>query len=53
MLNQTLGDDLRHDLVRVVNALAALEAQRKGEGRGEVLGIGGVNFSSASGIGER
>jgi hypothetical protein len=30
MLDQALGDDLRHDFVGVVDALAALEAQRIG-----------------------
>ena len=31
-----LGDDLRHDLIGVVNALAALVSERVGERRGQV-----------------
>jgi hypothetical protein len=36
MLDKTLGHDLRHDLVDVVDALAALKAQRESERVGEV-----------------
>jgi hypothetical protein len=31
VLNEALGDDLRHELVGVVDALAALEAEREGK----------------------
>ncbi len=31
ILHKALGDDLRHDLIRVVDALAAFEPQREGE----------------------
>jgi hypothetical protein len=41
MLDKALGDDLRHDLVGVVDALATLEAERKGERVGKVGWIGG------------
>ena len=41
MLNKPLGDDLRHDLICIVDALAALVAQCEGERRGEVGRIGG------------
>jgi hypothetical protein len=40
LLGQPLGADLGHDLVGVVDALAALEAQREGERIGEVLRVG-------------
>ena len=43
-LDQPLGDDLRHDLVSVVNALAAGEAQRKGKRGGNVGRVGGREF---------
>ena len=36
VLHKPPGDDLRHDLVGVVDALAAFEAQREGERGGEV-----------------
>lgn len=41
MLDQPFGDDLRHDLIGVVDAPAAGEAQREREGGGEVFGRGG------------
>src|SRR5208283_495191 len=41
MLNKPLSDDLGHDLVRVVDALPALEAQREGDRIGEVGRVGG------------
>ena len=41
MLHESLGDDLGHDLVGVVDALATLKSQREGEGVGEVGRIGG------------
>ena len=31
MLDKALGDDLRHDLVGVLDALATLESEREGE----------------------
>ena len=52
MLHEPLGDDLRHDLVCVVDALAALEPQRKGERRREVGRVGGGELS-ASGMAAR
>ena len=36
MPDKALGDDLRHDLVGVVDALATLESEREGERVGEV-----------------
>ncbi len=41
MFDEPLRDDLGHDLVGIVDALAALEAQCEGECIGEVRGIGG------------
>src|SRR5271157_2302663 len=38
MLHKALGDNLGHDLVSVVDALAALKAKGKGERRGEIVG---------------
>jgi len=38
MLHKALGDDLRHDLIGVVDAIVALKAQREGERGGEVVG---------------
>ena len=38
MLNKSLGDDRRHELVGVVDALTALKAQREGQRRGDLLG---------------
>jgi len=38
MLHKSPGYDLGHDLVGVVRPLAAVEAQREGERRGEVFG---------------
>ena len=35
MVHKPAGDDLGHDLVRFVNALAALISQCKGEGGGK------------------
>ena len=40
MLHKPLRDDLGHDLVGVVDAPAALLAQREGERRGQVGGVG-------------
>jgi len=52
-LDKALGDDLGHELVGVVDALAALEAEREGERRGEVGGSAGVRRSVGSGIATR
>jgi hypothetical protein len=41
VLHKPLGEDLRHELVGVVDALAALEAQGEGQRAGDVLGSGG------------
>jgi len=41
VLDQALRDDFRDDLVGVVDALAAMKAQREGERCGEVAGVGG------------
>ena len=41
MLHKALGDDLGHDLIRVVDALAALVSERVGERRGKVGRVGG------------
>jgi hypothetical protein len=40
MLHKAFGDNLRHDLVGVVDALAAFEAQRIGERVGEIAWVG-------------
>ena len=45
MRNKALGDDLRHDLVGVVDALAALVAQGEDERLSQV-GISGREFVS-------
>ena len=42
MLDDAFGDDLDHELVGVVDALAAVEAQPEGKRRGEVVWIGGA-----------
>jgi hypothetical protein len=39
MLHKPAGDDLGYDLVRIVDALAALIAEREGESSGEVLRV--------------
>ena len=44
MLHKPPRHDLRHDLICVVRPLAALEAQREGERRGEVFGRRGGRF---------
>ena len=41
MLDKPPGDDLGHDLVRVVDALAAVKAQCEGERAGQVGRVGG------------
>ena len=41
MVRKSFGDDLGHDLVRVVDALAALISQREREGGGKVGEVGG------------
>src|SRR5271165_4104653 len=45
-LPEPLGDDLRHDLIRVVDALAALVAQGEGERVGDVGRVGGRELVS-------
>ena len=40
MVHKSGGDDLGHDLVRVVDALAALISQCEGEGGGKVARVG-------------
>ena len=40
MVRKSFGDDLGHDLVRVVDALAAPISQREREGGGKVGGVG-------------
>ena len=42
MVHKSGGDDLGHDLVRVVDALAALISQCEGEGGGKVGRVGGL-----------
>jgi uncharacterized protein (DUF779 family) len=42
--DQPLRHDLRHENVGVMDALPAREAQREGERRGQVGGIGGAPF---------
>lgn len=39
-LDEALGDDLRHELIGVVDALAPLKAQRERKGGGEVARVG-------------
>ena len=51
MLDQATGHDLRHDLVRVVNALAAVKPQSEGEGIAEVFGR--RRRQSVGGLGHR
>jgi len=41
MIDKALGDDLGHDLIGVVDALAALVSERIGERRGKVGRVGG------------
>ncbi len=41
MVRKSFGDDLGHDLVRVVDALAALISQRERERGDKVGGVGG------------
>ena len=48
MVHKSGGDDLGHDLVRVVDTLAALISQCEGEGGGKVGGSAGVRGSEAS-----
>ena len=48
MLNEALRHDLGHELVGVVNALAALVSERIGERRGKVARVGGVSLSAGS-----
>ena len=50
MLNKPLGDNLRREFVCVMDSLAAVEAQREGERRGNLRRVGGRSLS-ASGIG--
>ena len=40
MLDQALGHDRRHDLSRIMYALAAAVPQRESEGFGDILGLG-------------
>ena len=49
MLDRALGDDLRHDFVGVVDALATLEAEREGERVGDVGWVGGRELVSMHG----
>ena len=48
MLHKPLGDDLRHDLVCIVDALAALVAERMSERCGKVGRVGGSEAGRAS-----
>ena len=48
--DEPLRNDVRHECVRVMLALPALELQREGERCGKFVGSAGVSFSSASGI---
>jgi hypothetical protein len=41
MLHKALGDDLGHDLIRVVDALAAVIALRERERSRDVFGVAG------------
>src|SRR5277367_2608501 len=47
MLDKSLGDDARHDLARVADALSAAVAHRIGERLGEVFGRGGREVDGA------
>ena len=49
MLDKALGDDLRHPLVGVVDALATLELGREGERVGDVGRVGGQLVSMHGG----
>jgi hypothetical protein len=46
MLHQPLRRDLRHELIPVVRALAAVEAKREGDGLLDFVGSGGRSGSS-------
>ena len=41
MLHKPFGDNLGHDLSRVVDSLTTAEAQRERQGVSEVFGVGG------------
>jgi hypothetical protein len=49
VLHKPLGDDLGHDLVRAVDALATLEPQREGQRIAEVLRVGREEVGVVSG----
>jgi len=49
MLDKALGDDLRHDLVGVVDTLATLESEREGERVGDVGRVGARELVSMHG----
>ncbi len=49
MLHKALGDDLRHNLIGVPDALAALVAERVGERGGKVGRLGGREFVRVGG----
>jgi hypothetical protein len=53
MLDKSHVDDLRHDLVGVVDSLAAGVAQRERESGGEVFWRAGVSLSAGSCMGRR
>jgi hypothetical protein len=48
VLHKALGDDRRHDLVSVVDALAALEVQRERKRVGDDFGCGGKEGIAAA-----
>ncbi len=50
VLDKSLRDYRRHELVRVVDALTALKAQREGQRIGDVFWRGGERVSRWSGI---
>jgi hypothetical protein len=51
VLNQALGDDRRHELVGVADALAALKAQPNASASATSSAVAGDSASRSSGIG--
>jgi hypothetical protein len=47
VLHKPPGDDLGHDLIGIVDALAAMEAQGEGQRIGKIGRIGGVSLSAS------
>jgi len=52
MLHEPLGDDLGHNVVGVVDPLAAVVVQREGDGQGQFGGSSGETAKAGSGGGQ-